>query len=208
MNLKEPNTVIRNPLRVPATVLLSLALLAGASSARAGFIGDVVTAHAYFPDSDIDATTNAVVASPGLEFDDFGADLASNGPQFDIDIEDASIEITVNGFFGIATPPDLFRGLEFTGLYASGAFDIVGFTLDVSPSISGSFGADRVAIGAGSVSVDFNNGTYFAGDRITINLQLAPSAAVPEPASLAMLSLGGLGLLGFVRTRRGERAAA
>lgn len=194
--------MIRNLLRRPVSALLSLALLAAASSARADLIGDEVTAHISFPEFVLDKSTVAVVTSPGLEFDDFGADSPYFGPQFDVDVEGSSIAITLNGFFSIAWPDDILRGLEFAGLGAASGSKIVGFTLDVSPSLAGFFGADRVDFGPNSVSVNLNNGTYFAGDRITLNLQLAPVNAVPEPSSLALVGIAGLGLACFTARHR------
>jgi hypothetical protein len=49
--------------------------------------------------------------------------------------------------------------------------------------------------------INFNDGTYFPGDRVTLDLDFAP-AAVPEPSTIALAGTGALGLLGYVRRRR------
>lgn len=179
--------VIRNGLLLVA-VFSIFAVKAGA-----GFIGDTISVR---QDTTISSnpSAEAVVASPGVEFDDFGF-----GSSFDIDVEDPSIEIITTTAFSFAS--NGFQGLRFSSL--DGGSAIIGFSLDVSGNLESFFGPDRVTFGPDRVDVnfDYTPGGYAPGDRVTIRLQFAPTA-VPEPASLATAGAGLLGVMGLVLRRR------
>ncbi len=48
----------------------------------------------------------------------------------------------------------------------------------------------------------FSGGSYHAVDNLRVGLGIAPTAAAPEPGTLALLTLGGLGMVGIVIRKR------
>jgi hypothetical protein len=186
-----------------------LGLMAVTNPARADFIGDTVTITADSSFSGDPQTIDVIVAD-GAELPAGFGTSAGLGFQTGIDILADAVQIDIVSFMGIAGRP--FQGLRFTSLDSPGE-KIVGFTVQSTiGGDAGTFLASAVTFGDNFLNIDLQNDpavgqSYQRGDQILVTLQFGPTSAVPEPASMAMLGMGGLALVGYARRRKAKATA-
>jgi len=180
--------------RAKAAALLATGLLACAP-AMAGFLGHTVQADYMFPTVNTPyIPLGTATAGAGLEFP--GTAQTAQ----DIDFSDTNILLTYNLGWGLAGRGS-FDGWVFTDLTAS---DIVGVTL-AGTNMAGltssmlSFTGNQVFLNT------LGLGSWGAGTFVSIDVQFADPAAVPEPGALGLV---GLALLALAAARRPGRASA
>ncbi len=178
-------------LRRTLLAVTMLAALGGAAQAAPLLDGATVQVAYLYPN------TGSVYAGPSNVVVGVGTELANFASFVDIDLSDTSILITTRrGYPGNAVP---FDGLRFTDILSA----IPGWTAALNVGGTTYFGLLPAA-----VTYDANNvwvnlivpaGGGNAGD--TIRIDLAP-VSVPEPASLVLLTMGGLAAIARQRRRK------
>ena len=155
-------------------------------AAQATLIGDEITVE-FILGGVSQGSASAIVVDPGREFEGPGFGL---DPGEFIDITGTSIEALVLDPFLVPDTRYIFSDLDWIG----GPGTITGFTL--TTDIAG-FSATDITFGDDFVIV--NAGDFTGTGTMLIALQTS-HAAVPEPSTLALFSLGLLGL-GLARKR-------
>lgn len=169
------------------------AIFPASSFAAANFDGQTVSADYYWPDlSTLYLASGNAVVGPGVEF----PNVAGASPS--VDVSATNVLITYPA------------GWQLAG---TGSFDgwVVSDVLNTIPSISGASlaGSDIPGMNNSLISFDANHvyvdtlglGPWAAGSFISVDVQF-----VPEPASIVMFCLGGIGLVIVARKRMSTRA--
>jgi hypothetical protein len=195
---------------VVAVLGLSLTLALG-SSARAGYIVNVIESG-----GNVVATGSGTIDTAGLQF------VIANGNVYAMFIPTAGDVIlgpTFNNLFvdyysGITGPSSFGTGARHDADSGSGA--LIGiFSGDISVPdkyVSGTFlSSSDIWTGQTFATLGLTPGTYVwnwgsgaDADSFTMNIG---GSSVPEPASIMMVGLGTLGLLGYGRLRRKKAVA-
>jgi hypothetical protein len=106
-------------------------------------------------------------------------------PLFNVNIEASCIAITGNLAFGIGAGESVILG----SLDDDSGRDIVGIANFATSGTTGITASD-VSFAPHSVTFDFSNSGWGPGSSATFDLVIAPAAAAPKPASLALLGVG------------------
>ncbi len=165
--------------------LFTAAALAATGPASAGLLGTTATSSS--PGFGPTTPSSATVVSGGAP--EFAYDIFLTG---DVDNDSFTLR-TTPGDAGLAVPSN--------AVILTVAETIIGITVNLGPAIPAlttaafSFSGSTLQIAIGAAG-------FAAGDALvaTVTFEFAP-AAVPEPVSLALLSVGLLGLAGTMRRR-------
>lgn len=170
----------------------ALALSVGAATA-APIMGSTVNYQYYFPNLSSPyrgADNGNKVVGAGIEVSnvaDTRATMDITATQIIVDFSNASGWVTA-----------AFNGWILSDVFSS-IDDFTSVTVDAATNMAG-FGAGNVSFTADTISVNWQ-GLSFTGTTIVV-LNFAQSGTVPEPTSLALVSLALLGAGAAARTRR------
>jgi hypothetical protein len=184
-----------------AACLLAVALAVGpVTSAEASLIGDTVQAEQLDPValavfvSTGQKTASAMVSTGGPEFQlEF-----NNAVIFEFDIDAESIKISAPNTITFVLDDIEFSDLDWVGQLGK----ITDVSIQSSSNVNG-FSLSNISFTDDSVRVDLFDTDWFTSNgeaSVTLSLQTT-HADLPEPATLAMLSLGLLGA-SYAKRRR------
>ncbi len=186
-----------------AALIAAASAVALAAPAEAGLIGKSLDAVYYYP--------TATTAYPQASFTPanftVGAGQETDGSiegvtHILVDFADASLTVTLTTVLASptwGTAP--FNGVIFTSAAALG---ITSATVDPGTTMSG-FDDSRVSFDANRIGINWNGLSYVDGTVVKLDFGVA---AVPEPTSLALFSVGLVGLAALAGPAGLRRRAA
>jgi hypothetical protein len=162
------------------------------TTAEAGLIGKQMDAVYYYPDTSTpyaqaSFTPSSFTVGPGQETDG----NVEGVTHLLVDFSDSMLTITLQTTLSTptwGTAP--FNGIIFT---SPGPLGIVGAAVDPATTMAG-FDNSRISFDADQILVNWNGLPYVNGTVVKVDF-----AVVPEPATMALL---GAGLLGLAAARR------
>jgi hypothetical protein len=183
------------------TLAACLAVAAIPSPAEAGLIGKQLDAVYYVPDTSTpyaqaSFTPSSFTVGSGQETDG----LVEGVTHLLVDFSDSTLTITLTTT--LTTPT--WGGAPFNGIIftSPGPLGIAGATVNPTTTMSG-FDNSRVSFDTDQIFINWNGLSYVNGTVVTVDF-----ASVPEPATMAVLGAGLLGLAAVRRHGRRARVAA
>lgn len=174
--------------------VLTAALALSLSAATAApMVGSTVNYQYYYPDLSstyLDADNGNKLVGAGVEVSNIVASVGT----MDITATQIIIDFSATAFF----VPGAFNGWVLTDVLAS-IDDFTAVTIDAATNMAG-FDASNVSFTADTISVNWQ-GLNFNSDTFVV-LNFAQGSVVPEPTSLALVSLALLGVGAASRARR------
>lgn len=173
----------------------ALSAIAGATPSQASLLGHNFTATYRFP---------ALGTVYGLSSWSPAAFVSGAGVETTGDIESVTLidvdftASTLTLVLGTVLTSPTWSAAAFNGpvFTATDALGIMSATVDAATTMAG-FDSSRVSFTGTEIRIDWNGLSYVDGTQVVVNFATATS--VPEPATLAVL---GIGLLGLACVRR------
>lgn len=189
--------------KIGIQMLLMVALVFAPGAASALLLGDQVTAVLTDVASSTDIINGtATVVNPGVEFSnsfgfsDWTLDILDNGFVLEVNCSDPGPCNFPDGVTLSLSDLDFSPPSSLLGLATSSAFEVL--AIDGSPSVT----ASSITINFQAFELDTCPDCAFGG-RFEATFATEPLAAVPHPAAILLVLVGGLGLavLAFRRAR-------